>query len=174
MILAIVAFSVLSSTTTTGNNQSFTPDNQGLLPVGSKAPDFSANTIDGGSISLGDSEGKNKATMLVFFASWCPHCNKEAPTISELSNSYKDDLRVVMVGIDNQDNQQKVKEFVNNYGIEGPASYDPSLGSTYKVSSYPTIYVLDKDKKITAANSGEVPKDVLEGWIKEASGSGGG
>ena len=35
--------------------------------------------------------------MLVFFATWCPHCNNEAPTISELESQY-DALWVVMVG----------------------------------------------------------------------------
>ena len=45
--------------------------------------------------------------MLVFFATWCPHC---------------------------QDGPAKVREFVENYGIEGPAICDASLDQTYRVS----------------------------------------
>jgi thiol-disulfide isomerase/thioredoxin len=167
ILLATLAFSFLI---TAGNDQNFTPNNLGLLPVGSQAPDFTTETINGGNISLGDAGGK-EVTMLVFFASWCPHCNREAPIISELEGKYEN-LRVIMVGIDDQDNPEKVREFVNRYGIKGPAAYDPSLGSTYQASGYPTIYVIDSNREITAANSGEVPKDILEGWIEKALGFG--
>ena len=110
--------------------------------------------------------------MLVFFASWCPRCNKEAPIISDLEGEHED-LRVIMVGIDGQDDSEKVREFVDRYGIEGPATYDPSLGSTYQVSGYPTVYVLDENQEIVAAHSGEAPREVYEGWIEKALGSSG-
>ena len=165
-VLLIVFFSYLASS---GNDQNFTPNSNGLLPVGSQAPDFSTDTVDNGKVSLNDS-GNYRATMLVFFASWCPHCNREAPIISDLKGQHQD-LRVIMVGIDEKDNSDKVREFVNKYGIEGPAAYDPSVGTTYHASSYPTIYLIDGNDKITAANSGEIPKDVLEGWIEKALGS---
>jgi peroxiredoxin len=170
-ILAIGAFSYLIAGGSSGgedNNNGFTPNNKDLLPVGSQAPDFNATTVDGSSVSLEDKGGKD-ATMLVFFATWCPHCNKEAPIISELADSHQD-LRVIMVGIDGQDNPDKVQAFVEKYGIEGPAVYDPSLDSPYKVSGYPTVYVLDKDQKIVAANAGETSPDVLEGWVEDAQG----
>ena len=172
-VLVIAAIGVFSFLVTGGggNDQSFTPNTNGLLPVGSQAPDFSAQTVDGGNVSLGD-RGNYKATMLVFFASWCPHCNREAPLISDIQKNH-DDLRVIMAGIDGQDNNQKVQDFVNKYDINGPAFYDPSVGSTYHASSYPTIYVIDGSGKIAAANSGEVPKDVLDGWVQNVLGSSG-
>ena len=39
-----------------------------------------------------------------------------------------------MAGIDGEDDPTKVREFVEHYGIEGPAMYDPSLVQTYRVS----------------------------------------
>lgn len=169
VILAIGAFSGLITANNHGNSS---PHERGLLPVSSQAPDFTAKTVDGGSVSLGDA-GDKEATMLVFFASWCPHCNKEAPTISELESEY-DNLRVVMIGIDGRDNPAKVQEFVDRYGIDGPAAYAPSVGQTYRVPGYPTTYIIDKNNYITAADSGETPKGTLEGWIEEALGSSGG
>lgn len=168
-ILAIAAFAFL--VTGRGENaEDFTPNEQGLLPVGSQAPGFTAETIGGGEVSEGD--GSAGATMLVFFATWCPHCNNEAPVISELESQYED-LRVVMVGIDGRDDPDKVREFVDRYDIGGPAVYQPSLGPTYQVSGYPTTYVLDGSGEIVAAHSGEAPREVYEGWIEQALGSGG-
>ena len=46
---------------------------------------------------------------------------------------------------------------MENYEIEGPAIYAPSLGETYRVSGYPTVYVLNGDGEIVAAHSGEAP-----------------
>ena len=173
-ILAIFGFAFLITSgngNVGGDAENFTPNDRGLLPVGSQAPAFTAETVDGGKASLGDS-GDYRATMLVFFASWCPHCNREAPIISDLKGEHRD-LRVIMVGIDGRDDPEKVREFVDRYGIEGPAVYDRSLGSTYQATGYPTIYVIGGNDKIVAAHSGEAPKSVLEGWIEEAFGSNG-
>ena len=57
-------------------------------------------------------------------------------------------------GTDGQDDPEKVREFVDRYDIESPAVYQPSLGSTYQVSGYPTTYVLDGEGEIVAAHSG--------------------
>ena len=107
--------------------------------------------------------------MLVFFATWCPPCNNEAPIISELEEQY-DGLNVVMVGIDGEDDAGKVRQFVRPYDIGSPAVYEPSLGQTYEVASYPTTYVLGGGGEVVATHSGEAPKTVYEGWIEEALG----
>ncbi len=44
---------------------------------------------------------------------------------------------------------------MEDYGIEGPAIYDPSLGQTYRVSGYPTVYVLNGGGETRRAHSGE-------------------
>ncbi len=170
VLLAIAAFAVLTAGGG-GDTGSFTPNARGLLPVGSQAPGFTADTVDGGSVSLEDA-GDDEATMLVFFASWCPHCNKDAPIINDVEDQHEE-LRVIMVGIDDRDDPGKVRDFVDRYGIEGPAIYDPSLGSTYQVSGFPTTYVLDESNEIVAAHSGEAPREVYEGWISEALGTSG-
>ena len=164
VIVAIAALAVFSPTGGDGA-QSFTPNDEGLIPAGEKAPAFTAETVGGGSVSVG--EGGAQATMLVFFATWCPHCQDEAPVMSELESQYEG-LQMVMIGIDGEDNPQKVQQFVEEYDIESPAVYDPALGPEYEVSGYPTTYVLDGENRVVGAHSGEAPREVYEGWIEEA------
>ena len=165
VIVAIAALAVFSTTTGGGGTENFTANDEGLIPVGEKAPSFTAETVGGGTVSV--REGAAPATMLVFFATWCPHCQNEAPILSELEAQY-DDLSLVMVGIDGEDNPEKVQQFVERYGIESPAVYEPSLGPEYGVSGYPTTYVLNRSNEVVGAHSGEAPREVYEGWIEKA------
>ena len=165
VIVAIAALAVFSTTTGGGGTENFTANDEGLIPVGEKAPSFTAVTVGGGTVSV--REGAAPATMLVFFATWCPHCQNEAPILSELEAQY-DDLSLVMVGIDGEDNPEKVHQFVERYGIESPAVYEPSLGPEYGVSGYPTTYVLNRSNEVVGAHSGEAPREVYEGWIEKA------
>ncbi len=167
VIVAIAALAVFSTTGGGGGTQGFTPNDEGLIPVGERAPGFTAEAVGGGSVSVG--EGGAPATMLVFFATWCPHCQNEAPILSELESQYGD-LRMVMVGIDGEDDPENVQQFVEQYDIESPAVYEPSLGEEYGVSGYPTVYVLDESNEVIGAHSGEAPREVYEGWIEEALG----
>lgn len=176
-ILVLAVFAIAS--TSGGSDASFTANTEGLIQPGEKVPDFSAETVSGGNFSLSD--GGGQATLLVFFASWCPHCQNEAPMIADLEQQYEG-LDVVMVGIDQSgvpsqdvppDDLQAVRQFVNNYGIEGPAIYEPSLASDYGVSGFPTSYVLDGDRNVVKASAGEVPEDVMRGWVEEALGKSG-
>ncbi len=163
VIVVIAALAVFS--TTGGGAGNFTPNDEGLIPVGDEAPGFTAETVGGGSVTVGG--GGAPATMLVFFATWCPHCQDEAPVMSELESQYEG-LQMVMIGIDGEDDAAKVQQFVEEYDIQSPAVYDPALGPEYGVSGYPTTYVLDAENRVVGAHSGEAPRAVYEGWIEEA------
>jgi thiol-disulfide isomerase/thioredoxin len=165
--IVVIALIAVLSTSSGGNAENFTPNDQGLLEAGAQAPDFTVETVDGDGVSLGG--GDYDATMLVFFATWCPHCQNEAPIISEMEEEYEN-LRIVMAGIDNTqgDNPQEVRDFVDEYDISSPAVYEPSLGVEYQVSGYPTVYFIGGNGEIVAVNSGEAPRAVYEDWAEEA------
>lgn len=178
LVLALGGFTILAVALITlfavmsaggGDAESFTANDQGLIQPGQTAPSFTTETVDGGSVSL---DGGQEATMLVFFATWCPACQAEAPTIADLSREYEG-LEVVMVSVADEqwpetDTPEEVGEFVNDYGIEGPAVYDPDLAREYEVSGTPTVYVLDGEGEVVGAHAGRAPRGVFEGWIEEA------
>ena len=72
----------------------------GLQPLnGKRAWDFSLPGIDGKTIRLGDFRGK--VVIRSFWASWCPSCRMEMPTLEKIHKRFKDrDLAVVAVSID--------------------------------------------------------------------------
>lgn len=173
-VLAVAVIALISATgpmDTGGGAANFTANDQGLVTAGEQAPDFTAEAVGGGSVPL---DGAQDATMLVFFATWCPACQAEAPMIAELSQEY-DGLEVMMVSVADDewpqtDTPEEVEAFVNEYGIEGPAIYDPELAREYNVSGTPTNYVLDGDGEVVGAHAGQAPREVFEGWIEEALG----
>lgn len=170
VILALFGFAVFSTVRSgQSNTGGFTPNDHGLIPVGHKAPEFTTKTVDGGKVSLGSG---SPATMLVFFATWCPHCQKEAPVIQDFEDQYKN-LRIIWVSVADKnwpetDTPQDVRNFMDNYGIQSPAAYDPPLSRTYKVTGTPTVYVINTNDKIVGATAGEAPREVYEQWIEKA------
>src|SRR5579884_1161777 len=68
--------------------------------TGRVAQDFTLKSLDGGKISL--SELRGKVVLLDFWATWCPPCRKELPTVAKLSQSLKE-KNVVVLGVNDED-----------------------------------------------------------------------
>lgn len=171
--LTVVVLILLAVFITRGGQgeDDFTPNEQGLTPVGDTVPNFSGQNLNGGGTASLD--GDQNATMLVLFASWCPQCQNVAPIISELEEQYAaDGLKVVMVGVDGErgDDAEAVQGFVEDFDISSPTLYQPDLAREYDVTGYPTVYILDGQNRVVGAHSGEAPRDVFEGWIEDALG----
>ena len=81
-------------------------------------PDFTLATVDGGSRSVSEWDGK--VLLVDFWASWCP-CRKEMPAFNRLRAEYGDQgFEVVGLGADSLD---KVIEFLDEVQIDFPIVY---------------------------------------------------
>ena len=67
-------------------------------------------------------DGK-KATLYVFFATWCPPCKAEIPHLNNLSEKFKNELNIVGVLLEDK-SEDEVKEFAQKYKIK----YDVAVG----------------------------------------------
>ena len=149
------------------------PSNPNLLAVGTVAPSFTLKTPQGQSVSLADYRGK--AVLLEFFATWCPHCNAEAPHLDKLYATLPHGkVAFIAVNADGE-TQPSVFAFHLYYGLRYPALVDPSsqagsftrpgtagkVTTAYRIQSFPTFYVIGPGGKITFRTDGEQPDAAL-------------
>lgn len=129
---------------------------------------FSFKTITGDTISASYLSGK--VVFLNFFATWCPPCKAEVPTLARLYNKYKSDgFIVVGICVDQSDPLRKVKEFAEKYKINYPivlATRDvvEFFGG---VSTIPTSFIIDRDGRIRTRIVGYRDEKDLEQAIKK-------
>ena len=89
--------------------------------------------------------------IIVFWSSTCSHCLDEVPQLQTFVNALeKNKVKVIAIGLEDEPNKwkdlkYKYPAFIHVYG-EG--KWDNEIGDAYGVTSTPTYFILDKDKKI--------------------------
>jgi thiol-disulfide isomerase/thioredoxin len=103
-------------------------------------------TIEGGTGSLGDYEGK--VVVLNFWATWCAPCRKEMPMLSDLQDQLGgEDFEVVTIAT-GRNPPQAMKAFFDEIGVENlPLHRDPrsKMAREMGVLGLPVTMVLDRD-----------------------------
>lgn len=131
------------------------------VSVGSKAPSFKVVDLDGKSIGLSDLMGK--PSIIVFWATWCPHCRAELPVMERV---WKDlnPKGISMVAISLDSDSAAARKFVRDNHITIPVaiagSGSPLMGS-YGITGIPSVFVLDKDGVVKARWAGEVGESTV-------------
>lgn len=122
--------------------------------VGQPAPAWSEPSVPSGTLSLASLHGK--AVYLNFFASWCPPCNEEAPTLNALQRQYGS-RGLQIVGIDVLENAKKAEQFRSDHKLSYPAVVDDgTLRNQYNVNGLPVHVFIDR---------GGVVRDVVVGEL---------
>ena len=122
------------------------------LAPGKTAPDFTARTLKGKKIQL--SKVKAEHTLLVFWASWCPHCTAALPRLEKFYDpAHPEKLQIIAVSVD--ESKRPVEKAIKKEGykwinIAQQKGWNSPIAEEYGVSSTPTFFLLDKDKKIIA------------------------
>lgn len=135
---------------------------QGLLKVGTEAPDF---TIKGKKsdknifqlskmrpITTKEKQIPGVWTLIDFWATWCPDCRKEMPTLKEINEKYFTKLQ--MVGVSFDTDSTKLSQYCKDNNINWPqySEYvkwkDTKISKEYNISWLPTMYLIDPDGKV--------------------------
>jgi thiol-disulfide isomerase/thioredoxin len=119
------------------------------LPAPVKAPDFQLKDIDETGYHFADYSGK--VVLLNFWATWCPPCRREMPSMERLhqmlgSNEFK------VIAINQMENPDHVFAFTGQLDVDPtfPILFDrdSSVANAYKVKGLPTTYLIDKQGMI--------------------------
>lgn len=111
------------------------------------APPFELETLDGETVALADLA--DKTVILNFWATWCPPCVEEMPSLEELARSFADRDDVVLLAVSTDDGWEPVRAFFE----EKPPFHvlldaEGELARQYGTTKFPETYVIE-DGKIT-------------------------
>lgn len=114
------------------------------LDVEDRAPDFTLKTLEGEKVSLSGVLDK-KAAMLVFWATWCPNCEKEIPNIKEITEKFAGAIEVLAINVDVNDSPAKAAAYKEKHSLSYTVLYDKGtkVSGRYGVIGTPTIFVVD-------------------------------
>lgn len=122
-----------------------------LSPVAAKppAPDFNLPNSEGQSVKLSDLRGK--VVVLNFWATWCPPCREEMPSMQTLWESFKgDDFELLAVNVGEDEDMVFAFRHELSKTLKFPILLDEKsqVARTYPIRGLPTTYVLDKQGRI--------------------------
>lgn len=121
------------------------PGPAGKVAVGDMAPDFTLPDLSGMEQHL----PKGKVVLLNFWATWCPPCRKEIPSMVDLDNEMRDKgLAIVAASVDKDSNQ--LTGFVREYSVPFEVLHDAdaSVSRRYGVFRYPETFLIDRSGKV--------------------------
>ncbi len=112
------------------------------------------------------SDISNEYIIVLFGASWCPKCQEEIPKIGELYPKWKNlGVEVVLVSLD--ENESSFNEFVRDFPFISTCDYqkwDGKIVNDYYVFSTPTMFLLDKNRKIILRPNSVKQMDAWVDW----------
>ena len=139
----------------------------------SPAPEVSVVSIANGT-TLKLSELKGKVVLLNFWATWCPPCREEIPSMMKLNTAMAGKpFQMVAVSID-EGGKQAVEAFFKEAGVSLPTYLDATGASSksYGITGVPESFIIDKQgvivKKVVGGVSWDSPEVIsfLEGLMK--------
>jgi cytochrome c biogenesis protein CcmG, thiol:disulfide interchange protein DsbE len=112
--------------------------------VGRPAPEF---TVVEGSRNLHLKDYRGKVVILNFWASWCPPCVEEIPSLNQLQRRMP---QLVVLGVDVDEDPAAYRQFLTEHQIDFTTIRDAQRRTNvlYGTFRFPESYVIDRDGRI--------------------------
>ncbi len=110
--------------------------------IGTVAPDFTVQDADH-KVSLADFRGK--IVVLNFWATWCPPCVEEMPSLVQMADRMKD-KDIVVLGVSIDVDADAYHKFLKDYKVGFITVRDPDEKSPnlYGTHGWPETYIIDR------------------------------
>lgn len=120
----------------------------------SVAPDFILPDMNGQVVRL--SQLKGKVVLLNLWATWCPPCRKEMPTMEVLHQKLKGADFVLLAASQDIDGKNVVAPYVQEHGFTFPVLLDVNgeTGKKYGATGYPETFIIDRQGVIVHRHIG--------------------
>ena len=127
-----------------------------MANVGDSAPSFKVTTAAGKSFTHKEFGGR--ILVLNFWASWCPPCKEETPSMNQMAQSLAP-KGLVVLGISVDENPQAYQRFLASERVGFETALDPTgaISAEYGTSKYPETYVINREGKVVRKYIG--PRD---------------
>lgn len=118
-----------------------------IANVGDKAPGFSITTETGKAIT--PSQFGGRVLVLNFWASWCPPCKEETPSMNQMAQVLGP-KGVIVLGISVDENEQAYRRFLASEQVAFETALDKTaaISAEYGTFKYPETYVIGRDGKV--------------------------
>lgn len=139
-----------------------------LAQTGNEPLDFSAKDISGATVKL--SALKGKVVLLDFWATWCPPCRAEIPSLLEINRKFKD-KEFVLVSISLDSDLRAARQFVKDKEMDWVHIIDAEAGraiaTLYQVEYIPSTFIIGRTGKIEASQlRGDELKNKIAALLK--------
>lgn len=117
------------------------------VAVGESAPNFELPALGHGTARL--REYRHHVVVLNFWATWCPPCVEEAPSLEKFAEQMRSE-GVAVIGVSVDQDQAQLEKFVAEHGLTFPIARDPNqnLAGRYGTFKFPETYILDRDGRV--------------------------
>ncbi len=126
------------------------------IALGATAPAATVEDLDGNRVELARYIG-TKPVLIEFWATWCPVCDKLAPTVDAAYAKHRDRVEFLTIGVGVSQSPRQIRRHMERHGLPGQVLYD-AKGEAVRAFRVPTtsfIVILDATGKVTYTGSGE-------------------
>lgn len=125
------------------------------------APGLVGTTFEGETLNLADTRGD--VVLVNFWATWCPPCVTEIPSMNRLLAKYRDQ-GLQILSVDFQQSAEEIAKFSQRVPVDYPIVLDQDgrISKDWGVFSFPTTFVVDRQGRVRYSLNQGVEWDVPE------------
>ncbi len=148
-------------------NRTPSPADLSAVPAQVNFPSPTLTLTDTRGVSRSLTDYRGRVVLVNLWATWCPPCKQEMPTLQSFYDKYKDDGFMILA-IDDGDPTKDVLQFVKDYALTFPVLLDPTHIATdraFNAPNLPTSFVIDRNGTIQLTWIGAINSQMLEKYV---------